>query len=590
MLRSGLFWKMFSASVALILLTALVTGWIASGRVIDDVERETKQALRTHLELIHGYVTKELPQATTPAFQEQIRSLGKSSAMRLTIIDASGVVLADSSKDPHGMDNHGERPEVLASRDLDFGHSTRRSDTMALSMVYVAKCIRDGDRIRGYVRGAVPLRNLKERLSGLRHSVAMAALIAVLVSLIAAVILARRLSRPLRAMTRAAAAIAAGDLDGRVATTTADEVGELGRAFNEMTIRLQKEMNTIRRDRRELRAILGGMAEGVVAIDWNQRIVLLNESACEIFGVDSEASAGLPIADVLRVPQVPGTLVKAMESGCVQTSEWRSSHEGRQRILRLHASPLIGGSGGSRGAVLVLDDVTERRRAGQVRSEFIANASHELKTPVASIRGLAETILHDPDMDLKTRDGFLERVIRQSTRLGSLVEEMLALARAESKEARLAATPFDARAPLQEVVDDAAPLAAERSIHLDSSLGNDPLPMRSQREALVRIAGNLIDNAIRHSDGGETVRVQLERRGAEAWLAVSDNGPGIPADRKDRIFERFYRLDDGRDRGSGGTGLGLAIVKHLVQAIGGHIEVLSPPEGGSRFVVRLPLA
>ena len=590
MLRGGLFWKLFGAFVVLVLLTALVAGWIASGRVIEDVEQDTRQALRVHVQLIEQYVAQELPESSTPGFQQRIRALGESTNLRLTIIGADGVVLADSSKDPLGMDNHGTRPEVLASHNAEFGQSTRHSNTLDLAMVYVATCIRDDAGTRGYVRGALPLRNLNKRLSGLRHSIVMAALIAVLIGLAAAVVLARRLSLPLRAMTQAAAAIAGGELNRRVPTPTSDEVGELGHAFNEMTGRLQKEMNTIRHDRRELRAILGGMAEGVVAVDADERIVLLNESACTIFGVDAEASNGRPIWEVLRVPQVTEVLAKAIEHASVQTSEWRRSQEGRQRILRLHASPLIGSSGGSRGAVLVLDDVTDRRRAVEVRSEFIANASHELKTPVASIRGLAETILHDPDMDIDTRDEFLERMIRQSSRLGDLVEEMLSLSRAESKEARAAATAFDARAPVREVLDDAAPLAAERDIDLRGDLGNTPLSMRSQREALVRIAGNLLDNAIRHSGAGDCVRVQLERNGDAAVLTVTDNGPGIPADRQDRIFERFYRLDDGRDRDSGGTGLGLAIVKHLVQAMSGQIEVQSPPEGGSRFTVRLPLA
>jgi len=590
MLRRGLFWKFFLASVALIVLTALVAGWIASGRVMEDVEHDTEVALRVHIQLVEPYVAQELPQTARPEFQAHIRSLGERTGVRFTVLDRDGTVLADSSRDPQEMDNHGRRPEVLASRESEFGESIRHSDTLGLSMVYVAKALRDASGIRGTVRGALPLRNLRARMSGLRHSVLTAALVAILVGLAAAFLLARRLSRPLRAITEAAAAIAAGDLDRRVPTSTSDEVGELGGAFNEMASLLQKEMNTIRRDRRELRAILGGMVEGVVAVDVKERIVLLNEAACRIFGVDAEASTGRLIWEVLRVPEVLETLARAMKNAGVETAEWRPSLEGRQQIIRLHASPLIDAAGHSLGAVLVLDDVTARRRAVEMRSEFIANASHELKTPVASIRGLAETILHDPAMDPETRNGFLRRVIRQSSRLGDLVEEMLALSRAESTQAQLAAAPFDARDPVQEVLDNAAPLAAERGVPLDAQLGEQALPMSGLREALVRIAGNLLDNAIKHSTRGQRVAVELARADAEVVLTVRDDGPGIPADRQDRIFERFYRLDDGRDREAGGTGLGLAIVKHLVQALGGRIHVESPPKGGSAFIVTLPLA
>jgi len=584
--RPSLFWKIFGSSIALILLTAIVAGWLAERRIVDDVEQETRADLRSRVDLLTALVRDRLPADFDPAFQDEIRAIGTRIDTRLTIIRPDGLVLADSRKDPRVMDDHSTRPEVLASREQEFGSSTRTSATLQMRMVYVAHALRGDDgTLRAYVRGSLPLVRLQERLRGLRGMILGGAAFAVLVGLLAALLVARRLARPLRQMAEVAGAIAGGDLQRRVAVTTRDEVGDLGRRFNEMAVRVEEDVATIDRDRRELRAILRGMAEGVIAVDAEDRVVLINEAARDMLQLSGMEVEGNPLWASVRLPSAADALARARKDGKPHTTVLRIPRDGRERALRLHASPVVGEDGLHRGAVMVVADITEREQIEAIRRDFIANASHELKTPIASIRGLVETILEDGEMPVATRTGFLERVVRQISRLGNLVEEMLALSRLESREAAVTQRRTDLRAPLREVVEIARPLAAEREVTLAVELPESEILVRAEPESVHRIASNLLDNAIKYSGRNKHVAVRVYRTGANVVLEVRDDGPGIPKEKHNRIFERFFRVDEHRSRQLGGTGLGLAIVKHLVQAHGGRIELESAPGAGSTFRV-----
>jgi two-component system phosphate regulon sensor histidine kinase PhoR len=293
---------------------------------------------------------------------------------------------------------------------------------------------------------------------------------------------------------------------------------------------------------------------------------------------------------VARLPEVTETLAAAVREGKPRVSEIRRPDRPRDRVLRLHASPLEDAEGGPAGAVLVLHDITELRALEEVRRDFVANASHELKTPVAAIRGLAETILDDPAMDAATRKRFVESIGGQASRMAALVEEMLALSRLEGSGAAVPRAPVDAREPVREALQAVQPLAKEKGLALEADLPDDPATVLGTAEALRRIAGNLLDNALKYTPAPGRVRLYLAREGDRWIIAVEDTGPGIPKAERERIFERFYRLDKGRGRDSGGVGLGLAIVKHLVLALGGTVSVADGADGGSAFRVSLPAA
>jgi two-component system phosphate regulon sensor histidine kinase PhoR len=271
-------------------------------------------------------------------------------------------------------------------------------------------------------------------------------------------------------------------------------------------------------------------------------------------------------------------------------SEIRRPDRPRDRVLRLHASPLVDPAGAPSGAVLVFHDITELRQLEQVRRDFVANASHELKTPLAAIRGLVETILDDEAMEAGTQRRFLGSIQAQTARLGGLVEEMLALSRLEAEGANFPRVPVDLRAPVREALQALLPLGRERRLEVVDQAGEVPVVVMGSEEPLRRVAGNLIDNAFKYTPPGGTVRVRVRAEGDRGLLEVEDTGPGIALAERERIFERFYRLDKGRGRERGGTGLGLAIVKHVVAGLHGQIAVGDAPGGGSLFRVAFPLA
>ena len=590
MLRSSLFWKFFGASLALIVLTMLVAGWMAAHQLETDVELDIRDRLRKQVELLVELLSPNLEARDPAALQERVQDLGERTAIRITLIRPDGVVLADSHKDPEGMDNHLGRPEVQASLQGPFGESKRTSGTLSTPMIYVARAVPGNSGPRGFVRGALALDSVASRTQTLRRIVLGASAVAVVFGLLAALLLARRLARPLRTLSAAASAIARGNYHSRVPTPSGDELGDLGRSFNEMAQRLEHEVSTIRRDQRELRAILGGMVEGVLAIDTEERVVLMNDAAGAILGVQEPDASGRKIWESVRIPQIVSALTEAVQTQTMQSAVVHLPSAGKDRVVHVTASPLVGDSGAQRGAVLVLDDVTDREQIESVRRDFVANASHELKTPIASVRGLVETILGDRDMDVDTRNGFLERVLKQAQRLGDLVAEMLVLSRLETPGSRVATQALDLRETVREVLDDAAPLAAERRIKIVSRLPEEALRVMGERESLRRIAGNLLDNAIKYTEPGGEVRVAVTRLPDGAILEVSDTGPGIPREKHDRVFERFFRVDEGRSRDMGGTGLGLAIVKHLVQALRARVELESEVGQGSTFrvIFRVP--
>ena len=587
MIRPRIFLKIFFSTVVLMALTGLVASWLVTRDVGDQVRDETAKRLRAQVEMLYALVDREVPTEHSAELQQRMRKLAGQTNMRITLIRADGVVLADSHKDPLGMDNHGDRPEVLASREHSFGETQRRSETLSQTMLYTAKAYPNAEAPQLYVRGAKPLTNIEARQTELRNLVLGAIGIATLFSLLGALLVARRISGPIRAVSEAAGDIARGDYARRVPIQSDDEIADLGRSFNEMATRLEDEVTTIRRDQRELRAILRGMTEGVLAIDNEERVVLMNEAACEILEIEEHRALKRPIWEAIRVPAIAATLQAAVKKQKTQSSKVRLPRGATDRIVNLHASPLVGEADAKRGAVIVLEDATERERVEAIRRDFIANASHELKTPIASVRGMVETILDDDEMDVAMRQRFLERVLNQTTRLGDIVQEMLALSRLEAEGSRVATKALDARNALRGVAEDVMPLAKERGIQLDVTIPSEPCLVMAEPEALRRIVGNLLDNAVKYADVNGTVEMHARHEGDELLIEVSDDGPGIPTEKHHRIFERFYRVDESRSRELGGTGLGLAIVKHHVQALGGRIELESAPGQGSTFRVSL---
>jgi two-component system phosphate regulon sensor histidine kinase PhoR len=391
-----------------------------------------------------------------------------------------------------------------------------------------------------------------EAYGTIRFAVAVGAALALALAALVSWWLARRILVPIRAVTETAAAVAAGEHGRRVPVASADEIGRLEVTFNAMADQLRDRMETIASERRELRALLAGMVEGVVAVDRNERVVLMNEAARRILGGAEGPSEGKLVWEVTRLREVGETLSGAVKTGTPQVREARLPRTPRDRFLRLHAAPIGDGA----GAVLVVHDISELRHLEMVRRDFVANVSHELKTPLAAVRGFVETILDDDAMEPQTRRRFLDRIREQTLRLIRMVEELLSLSRVESAESEVARAPTDVRLPVREAAHALARAAEEKGIALRTELPETPVVVRANDEALRRIAGNLLDNAVKYTPGGGSVTVRVQTGNGEARIEVEDTGPGIPERDRERVFERFYRVDTG-----GGAGASLFRVR-----------------------------
>jgi two-component system phosphate regulon sensor histidine kinase PhoR len=586
MWRSRTFWWLFGTSGALVLSAIVLLGLVVLGRVEREYLQETEHGLRREALLVSAAIGDRPGEPTAP-LQERIAALGIEVGTRITLLAEDGRALADSEEDPGRMDNHTDRDEVRAARTARFGVATRLSSTVGQPMMYVALRRAEGRTGVAYVRVARPLDSIRQRVAGLRRVVWTAAGVTGLAALGLAFWLARRISRPLQELTHGAEHIAAGGYGHKVYAVGHDEVGTLSRSFNNMSDRLAAQFAQLEADRQQLRAVLSGMVEGVVALDAEQRILFANERAGELLEFQTRSPVGRRFWEVVRQRGIHEVVRRALNGSEPHREEldWEGA---TVRRLAVHAARLPGSP--ASGAVLVLHDTSDLRRLERLRQEFVANVSHELKTPLAVIKACAETLLDGAVDDPDHRGPFLEQIAHQAERLHALILDLLSLARLESGTEQ-----FDLKAvPLGEVIADC--LARHRARAEGNNQTLEAVPPAAEvaawadEEALGHILDNLVDNALKYTPPGGHIRVRWRGEPDQVCLEVEDTGIGIPERDLPRIFERFYRVDKARSRELGGTGLGLSIVKHLAQALQGSVRATSHLHRGSTFTVRLPRA
>lgn len=421
---------------------------------------------------------------------------------------------------------------------------------------------------------------------------AVAAPVAIL-TVAAAAIGARRLAERAGRLAEKAAELVGAEPESGVG----DELARLESGLEAGRTRFAEQLDQLRADRNQLTAVLGGMVEGVVAIDLDRQVLHLNAVAAEWFGRSPpETAVGRPVYELSRQPELSGALIEAMEKRTqVSRSFGLVSSDGSevdQRKFELNASPLLTASDSGElveGAVAVIHETSELERLEGMRRDFVSNVSHELKTPLTAIHGYVETLLEREDVDAGTRRRFLRKIRKQSRRLGALVSDLLTLSRIESSAERLENL-VDLRAQVDEVLGLLRPSGEARGLVLVADCPDAPVNVRGEEEALRQALSNLVDNAVKYSAAGGQVMVRLHAENGRAVLEVEDEGPGIADEHLDRLFERFYRVDRARSRELGGTGLGLSIVKNVVQRHGGGVEVESERGRGSTFRLWLPTA
>ena len=512
-------------------------------------------------------------------------------ASRVTVIATDGRVLGDSEvavDDLPRVENHGARPEVLAALAGRVGRDRRTSATIGAALLYVALPISDGGRVIGVLRVALPVAAVTSSYAAIHRVMLAGGLVALAVAFGIGLFVARRVTKPVVQMQTIAHQMSEGDFTVRAPIRSPDEIGALGRALNGLAARLREKVHDLGHEQAKATAILDGMIEGVIAVDGRDIILLMNERARSMFGLDATRGEGKPFLEVIRNTELHEAFRegRGVDRGNVSHRELRLASPVERR-LQVNAVPLRLGAN-EVGVVMVLHDVTELRRLEQVRTEFVANVSHELRTPLTAIQGYLETLLAGALEEQENARRFLEIVFRHTERLGRLLNDLMDLSNIELGRVALKLAPTRLDEAVDAVLAIIGPKAKSGKVGLRSQLPRDLPPVPADRDRLVQILINLVDNAVKYTPEGGRVTVRVQEP-ADGWIEVDviDTGIGIPPSDLPRITERFYRVDKARSRELGGTGLGLAIVKHLVFAHGGQLKIESEPGRGTTVRVWL---
>ena len=578
-------WTLFLSYLAVVLLAVGTLGFYLDYEMEQQYLVTLETSLSSQANLMADAVLADYPAgkaaATLPA---TARRLGREAGLRVTIIAPDGKVLADSEQEARAMENHGDRPEVRAALAWGKGRSIRHSATLGVDMLYLATAARRGRETVAIVRVALPLHWVNRALRSIRNSALGAAALALGVALLLSAAFSHRVTRSVRKLSHAARRLADGDLAVTVRLRGSRELVALAEVFNETAARLRETIQELRSEKQKIATILQELGEAVLVVDGNGKLSFCNPAAERSFGFSAERVNGLSIVDATLNAELDEAFRKVLATGEEQQMTVQLLFPER-RLLEATVTPLSATE--PLGAVAVLHDTTKLRQLEAVRREFVANASHELQTPVTAIKAMTETLLADGGQDPALAERFLAELERQADRLGVLVKDLFDLSSIESGSLALAPERIDLGALAAEVSAGLRPLAEQRRVAVKLEVP-EGLTVQADRAALQRVLTNLLDNALKYTEPGGAAGLQAARQEDKILITVWDTGLGIPSVDRPRIFERFYRVDKNRSRALGGTGLGLAIVKHLVGALGGEIGVESVLGKGSRFTVALP--
>jgi two-component system phosphate regulon sensor histidine kinase PhoR len=453
-------------------------------------------------------------------------------------------------------------------------------------MMYLGYPVMRRGAVVTVIRVGISLTPVNKALGSAYRRIGLASVFVIVLAAVVVLVVSHRLTNPLRQMTEGAERFAAGELNARLGIPPCEEMARLAEAMNNMASELQARIKSEEQQRKEQTAVLSSMQEGVIAVDNDERILQTNSAARFVLGVADGDIAGRSIQETIRIPELQSFAGDALSSESPIEREVSLANDGG-KILQARGTPMLDLEGNRLGALLVLNDVTRIKRLEKLRKDFVANVSHELKTPVTSIKGFVETLLDGP-LDEKEQQHFLRIIEKQVNRLDFLIRDILSLSRIEHENGESAVELQKQR--LAGVIKESVEICSERATRKGASINlNVPKDLEAMINAplLEQALVNLIDNAVKFGDVGVEIQVEAAKEEDRVVVSVSDNGPGIEKRHLDRLFERFYRVDKGRSRQLGGTGLGLAIVKHVALAHRGDVSVDSRPGQGTVFRVFL---
>jgi two-component system phosphate regulon sensor histidine kinase PhoR len=583
-----LIWQIFPSFLLITLLSVLAVSWYASSSMRHFFLDQTAVDLNVRAILLEEQLSSHLTPLNPASVDAVCKAMGRQSATRYTVIMPSGRVVGDSRETYDLMDNHANRPEIAAALGGKTGQSIRYSNTLLQSMMYVARPIKKNGDILAVIRASIPTTFIERELNSIRLKIVLGGLLIALLAAGISLLISRRITRPIVAMTQSAGHFADGDFNHRLAAPESEEMAGLAEALNQMAAQLDSRINTIINQRNEFETVLSSMQEGVVAFDNKERIISMNQAAAVIFECDPAQCQDKNIQEVVRNLPLQQFIRHAI-SGREPEQEDIVLYQNGEKILNLKSSPLLDAGKDQIGTLVVINEVTQLRRLENMRKDFVANVSHEIKTPLTAIKGFVET-LHQGSVDTpEEAERFLGIIQKHVDRLSSIIDDLLSLSRIEQEDERQSIE-FETK-PIIDIFKSAMQIcrskADEKNIDIQIACG-EPLESSFDSSLLEQAVVNLLDNAIKYSEPDSAIHLTADLSDSEVRIMVEDQGIGIAKKHLPRLFERFYRVDKARSRKLGGTGLGLAIVKHIAQAHGGQVTVKSTAGKGSTFTIHLP--
>lgn len=567
-----------------ILFTGLLQNNMSKTSYVQDVQERLISTAKLMREGAHSY-----EDITSEQGQLYLKNASESASVRVSLINKEGLVAYDSERDWTMMENHRNRPEIKLAYEGKIGISQRYSSTIEMDMYYVAVLYENNNE--NYVlRVSMPLSKIADANRRTFIDIVLVSIVGILLSLGIGGEVSRRITKPIKDLTAITKRVANGHYDERIYIKSGDEMGELAHNFNVMSDEVNKSIMEINERNIQTNAILSSMINGVIAVDNSKKVMFVNSSAEQMFSFKESDIVGKHILKVLRNNKLDDQIHNMISNNIMMRIEIEVD-EPERRIFNLYSNPIVSSAVGNEkiGVVIIIQDVTEMKKLENMRKDFVANVSHELKTPLTSIKGFVETLLDGAAEQNDVREKFLGIIDVEVERLNSLIEDLLILSEIEKNETVANHEDIHIFRSTRNIMEMLNEVSKARGISLLFNC-EETLPTLLGNEGWFKqMIVNLVDNAIKYTNEGGEVRVNITHEDESIKLSVKDNGVGISDEHLERLFERFYRVDKARSRSIGGTGLGLAIVKHVVISFDGRIDVNSTYGEGTEFVVTLPL-
>jgi two-component system phosphate regulon sensor histidine kinase PhoR len=579
-MKKRLFFKIAAGYLFVVLLAVSVMGYLTASHFQSGLTEKSERELTAF-----GRMMSVMPPAD---IKKKVLALAEAAHSRITLVDATGKVVSDTDQSAAEFDNHFHRPEIQEARIKGQGASIRYSHTLHIDMLYVAIAVREGEKIAGYIRLARPLAELQEARAQLYKMIFYTILIVLIPSMLIALIFFLRIIKPIREIEAYTQQVREKDQPDILIIDSDDELGSLSGNINYMVQLQQEKIRQLREEKGKLEATFAGMMEGVMVLNAEHKIETVNNSMIKMIGTGLDDIIGKTPLEVLRNVVLQDALNRVRESGQPATREI-SVGEDNQIILEVGISAIRDMPGDEQKIMMVFHDVTQLRKLERMRADFIANVTHELKTPLTAIIGFAETLQAGAVSEKQTTEQFLKKIGDNAYRLNRLVNDLLVLSSLEAGETKLALSNIQVGDILEEALPVIEGAARAKGIAISREAPSDLPPIAADKDRVIQVFANVLDNAVKFTDSGRiSITASVVNKGY-ITVNITDTGIGIPRGDLPRLGERFYRVDKTRSRELGGTGLGLSIVKHLMHVQGGRMRIESALGRGTTVSLDFPI-